>query len=73
MEATQMTTEKITYQITGEFPDGCEGYNVFDYLPTGADTLRFGTEAEAIQWAEQNSKGRDLDGIEPTWSARERA
>ena len=66
-----MENTTATYRISGQFPDGCEGYNIFDYLPEGADQLTFTSDSEAIAWAERNSKGKDLDGIEPTWEARE--
>lgn len=59
------------YQISGEFPYGCEGYNIWDYLPFGADEFTFSSASEAIDWARRNSKGADRDGIEPAWEARE--
>lgn len=62
-----------TYRISGTFPKGLhpEGYNVFNYLPEGAEELVFGLKSAAIQWAKAHSIGPDIYGIEPTWTAKE--
>lgn len=60
------------YRITGQFFQPAEetkGMNIWDYLPDGAAELRFETPGNAVDWAIENSKGPDPDGIAPSWAA----
>lgn len=59
------------FAIAGKFAPETEGYNVWDYLPQDAHSLRFEFAEAAIAYARTNSLGPDADGVEPTWLARE--